>query len=70
MNDLVFYTHRRPKSSLTLSDLSAEFSMVDHETLVYHMSWMAGVQVTVLVWALPEAMHPTDSDDHLHAYSS
>lgn len=42
--------------------------MVDREILVCHMSWMAAVQVIVLAWALPEEMHPTDSDDQLHAY--
>lgn len=59
MNDLLFYTHRGQKSDLTVLDLSAEFIMVDREILVCQMSWVAGVQVTVLVWALPEEMHPT-----------
>jgi len=70
MNGLPYYTHRRPKPHLTLLDLSAEFSVADREILVCRMSWMAGVQVTVLVWNLPEEMHAADSDAQLHACPS
>lgn len=42
--------------------------MAVHEILLSHVTWMVGVQVTVLVWALPRVMHPPDSSDQLHAY--
>lgn len=42
--------------------------MFDCRILGCHMSWMEGVRVAVLIWALPEVMHPTDSDDQLRLY--
>lgn len=50
--------------NLTLAD----FSMSGHEILLSHTISIAGVQVTALVWALPEAMHSTDSNEQLHIH--
>lgn len=57
-----FFMHRENQSL----HLSAEFSMSARGILGCHVSWMEGVQLAVLVWALPEVVHPTDSDDQLH----